>query len=144
MKSGYSVALALLAGVAIGATAMQCSHAQQKPLPLPPGQGPGAIVFKLKAYSVSELELLSDADQGAYFSGVRQAIEEHHGKALRTTAGRVVAIEGSAPAKSVALVEWDSLNDALAFYKSDAWTSMQAQRDRTYKVIRRYVVETEK
>lgn len=75
---------------------------------------------------------------------MRQSIEQHRGKALRTTAGRVVKIEGSDPPKSVALVEWDSLNDALAFYKSDAWASMQAERDKAYKVIRRYVVETEK
>ena len=112
--------------------------------PLDPAVAGGAIQFKLKAYSISELELLPGADQGAYFPEVRQAIEQHHGKALRTTAGRVVKIEGSDPPKNVALVEWDSLADALAFYKSDAWTSMQAQRDKTYKVIRRYVVETEK
>ena len=133
--------MALLAGVAIGAVAMQGLHAQPKPLP--PTSG-GVIQFKLKAYSISELELLPTADRGAYFPGVRQAIEQHHGKALRTTAGRVVKIEGSDPPTNAALVEWDSLNDALAFYKSDAWTSMQAQRDKTYKVIRRYVVETEK
>jgi uncharacterized protein (DUF1330 family) len=142
MKRAYSVPLALLAGVAIGAVAMQGLHAQTKPLP--PGAGVGAIQFKLKVYSISELELSPGADQSAYFPGVRQAIEQHHGRPLRTTAGRVVKIEGSDPPKNVALVEWDSLDDALAFYKSDAWTSMQAQRDKTYKVIRRYVVETEK
>jgi uncharacterized protein (DUF1330 family) len=142
MKTAYSVALALLAGVAIGAMAMQGLHAQPKPLD--PARSGGAIQFKLKAYTISELELLPGADQSAYFPGVREAIEQHHGKALRTTTGRVVKIEGSDPPKNAALVEWDSLDDALAFYKSDAWVSMQAQRDKTYKVIRRYVVETEK
>ena len=139
MKTAYSVPLALLAGVAIGAVAMQGLHAQPKPL-----EPVGPIQFKLKAYSISELELLPGVDQSAYFAGVRQAIEQHRGKALRTTAGRVVKIEGADPPTNVALVEWDSLVDALAFYKSDAWTAMQAQRDKTYKVIRRYVVETEK
>jgi len=44
----------------------------------------------------------------------------------------------------VGIVEWDSVDDALAFYKSDAWKAMQPQRDKAYKLIRRYVVETEK
>jgi hypothetical protein len=34
--------------------------------------------------------------------------------------------------------------DAVAFYKSKAWTDMAPQRDKAYKVIRRYVVEVEK
>jgi hypothetical protein len=46
--------------------------------------------------------------------------------------------------KSAAVVEWDSLDDAVAFYKSKAWADLAAQRDKATKVIRRYVVETEK
>jgi uncharacterized protein (DUF1330 family) len=128
MKTRYMVALTLLAGIAIGAAAVQGLHAQAK----------------LKAYSVSELEPFDTAAQAAYLPGVRKAIEAHHGKALRTAAGRVVQIEGAAPPKSSAIVEWDSVDDALAFYKSDEWKAMQPQRDKSYKVIRRYVVETEK
>lgn len=41
-------------------------------------------------------------------------------------------------------VELDSVDDALAFYNSAEWKDMQPQRDKAYKVIRRYVVETEK
>jgi uncharacterized protein (DUF1330 family) len=55
--------------------------------------------------------------------------------------GRVEHIEGAAAPKTVAIVEWDSLNGALAFYKSKAWTDMAPQRD---KALRRYVVEVEK
>jgi hypothetical protein len=44
----------------------------------------------------------------------------------------------------VALVEWDSVDDALAFYKSKAWTDLAPQRDKSQKTIRRYVVEVEK
>jgi len=128
MKTRYTVALTLLAGIAIGAAAVQGLHAQAK----------------LKAYSVSEFETFDNAAQGAYLPSARQAIEAHHGKALRTAAGRVVQIEGAAPPKNVGIVEWDSVDDALAFYKSDAWKAMQPQRDKAYKLIRRYVVETEK
>jgi len=121
--------LALLAGVAIGATALQGLHAQ------------GA---KLKAYAVSELEILDPSAQAAYLPAARKAIEAAHGRALRTAAGRVVQIEGGPAPKNAAIVEWDSLDDAVAFYKSKAWTDLAPERIKSTKVIRRYVVETEK
>ena len=61
-----------------------------------------------------------------------------------TTAGRIVEIEGAAAPKSVAIVEWDSLDDAVAFYKSKAWADLAPQRDKAVKLIRRYAVEVEK
>jgi uncharacterized protein (DUF1330 family) len=121
--------LALLAGVAIGAIALQGLHAQ------------GA---KLKAYAVSEAEILDRSAQAAYLPAARKAIEAAHGRALRTAAGRVVQIEGASPPQSAAIVEWDSLDDAVAFYKSKAWADLAPERDKSTKVIRRYVVETEK
>jgi uncharacterized protein (DUF1330 family) len=127
MKIQYS--MALLAGIAIGAIAVQGLHAQ------------GA---KLKAYSVGEAEILDASFQAAYLPAARKAIEGAHGRALRTAAGRVVQLEGGPPPKSVGIVEWDSLDDAVAFYKSKAWTDLAPQRDKAAKVIRRYVVETEK
>jgi uncharacterized protein (DUF1330 family) len=128
MRTQYTVALSLLAGFALGGLAVQGLHAQAK----------------LKAYSISELEVFDNAAEGTYLPSAREAIAAHHGKALHTTTGRVVQIDGAAPPKNVALVEWDSVDDALAFYKSDAWKAMQPQRDKAYKLIRRYVVETEK
>jgi uncharacterized protein (DUF1330 family) len=122
-------AMTLLAGVAIGAVALQGLHAQ------------GA---KPKAYSITEAEILDPAAQAAYLPAARKAIAEAHGRALRTAAGRVVPIEGSPPPKSAAIVEWDSLDDAVAFYKSKAWTDLAPERDKATKVIRRYAVETEK
>jgi uncharacterized protein (DUF1330 family) len=71
-------------------------------------------------------------------------IEEAHGRALRTAAGRVVRIEGDAPPKTAALTEWDSVDDAVAFYKSKAWADLAPQRDKAVKVVRRYAVEVEK
>ena len=121
--------MTLLAGVAIGAIALQGLHAQ------------GA---KLKAYAVSEAEILDPSAQAAYLPAARKVIAEAHGRPLRTAAGRVVQIEGGAPPKSAAIVEWDSLDDAVAFYKSKAWADLAPQRDKSTKVIRRYVVETEK
>jgi len=127
MKAQYT--MALLAGIAIGAVAVEGLQAQ------------GA---KLKAYSVSEFAVLDASVQAAYLPDARKAIEAAHGRALRTAAGRVVHIEGGPAPKSAGIVEWDSLDDAVAFYKSKAWTDLAPQRDKAVKTERRYVVEVEK
>jgi uncharacterized protein (DUF1330 family) len=129
MRSNYKIAMVLLAGVALGALAVEGLHAQ------------GA---KLKAYVISENEILDASAQAAYLPTARKLIEGAHGHALRTAGGRVVQIEGGAPPKSAALTEWDSVDDAVAFYKSKAWTDLAPQRDKAVKVVRRYAVEVEK
>jgi uncharacterized protein (DUF1330 family) len=129
MRSKFGNAMVMLAGAALGALAVEGLHAQ------------GA---KLKAYVVSENEILDASAQAAYLPTARKLIAEAHGRALRTAAGRVVQIEGGAPPKSAALTEWDSIDDAVAFYKSKAWTDLAPQRDKAVKVVRRYAVEVEK
>jgi len=128
MKTRYAVALSLIAGAALGGAAIQGLHAQAK----------------LKAYTVGEIEVTDTSAQPGYLPAVRKAIENAHGRSLRTLNGRVVSIEGGAPPKNVALIEWDSLDDAVAFYKSKAWTDLAPQRDKSQKTLRRYVVEVEK
>jgi uncharacterized protein (DUF1330 family) len=128
MKTRYTVTLSLLAGVALGVAAMQGLHAQAK----------------LKAYSIGETEVTNASAQPGYVPSIRNAIQQAHGRSLRTLNGRVVSIEGGAPPKNVAIVEWDSLDDAVAFYKSKAWTDLAPERDKSQKTIRRYVVEVEK
>ena len=128
MNTNFKIALAVVTGAALGAAAMQGLHAQAK----------------LKAYSVGEVELIG-ALPSDYLPTVRKAIENAHGRALRTLNGRVVSIEGrEPPPPNVAIVEWDSLDDAVAFYKSKAWTDLAPQRARAQITKRRYVVEVEK
>jgi uncharacterized protein (DUF1330 family) len=128
MKTRYTVVLSMIAGAALGGAAIQGLHAQTK----------------LKAYSVGEIEVIDASAQPGYVPPVRSAIQNSNGRSLRTLNGRVVSIEGGAPPKNVAIVEWDSVDDALAFYKSKAWTDLAPQRDKSQKIIRRYVVEVEK
>jgi uncharacterized protein (DUF1330 family) len=127
MNTKSKIVIAAVAGAALGAAAIQGLHAQAK----------------LKAYSVGEVEVTGTLPSD-YLPTVRKAIEAAHGRALRTVNGRVVSIEGAPPPKNVALVEWDSVDDALAFYKSKAWTDLAPQREKAQKTIRRYVVEVEK
>jgi uncharacterized protein (DUF1330 family) len=124
MKTRFVVALSLLAGAAIGAGTIQGLHAKATP----------------KAYTIGELEAV-DADAAKAFAAVAQAAQKKAGgHPFRTGGGRVVALEGTAP-KRIAITEWNSLEQAEAFYKSKAWADLAPQRDKAIKTIRRYVVE---
>jgi uncharacterized protein (DUF1330 family) len=127
MKPRYTLGLTLVAGIAIGAIAMQGLHAQTK----------------LKAYSIGELEPIAGATPSpSYLTNVRKAINDSHGRSLRTL-GKVFHIEGSPAPTRIAIVEWDSADDAKAFYNSKAWTDLAPERDKAQKTIRRYIVEVE-
>src|SRR5690242_4878132 len=95
-----SITSALLIGIAIGATAIPGLYAQ------------GA---KTKAYSISENEILDKSAQAAYLPAARKALEAAGGRSLRTFDGRVVQIEGAPAPKNVGIIEWGSLDDAVAF-----------------------------
>jgi uncharacterized protein (DUF1330 family) len=127
MNTKLKIALAVAVGAALGAGAMQGLHAQAK----------------LKAYSIVELEPIGAGPQPAYLTAVRKAITDAHGRSLHTL-GRVEHIEGATAPKRVGIVEWDSLDNAVAFYKSKAFTDLAPERDKTSKTIRRYAVEVEK
>src|SRR6516225_4363179 len=126
--SGQFVQIFGRKSAALGAAAVQGLHAQAKP----------------KAYTVSEAETLDAAAAAAFVSAVEVAQSAGGGHSLHTRGGRVVTLDGPAAPKRVALVEWDSVDDALAFYKSKAWTDLAPQRDKSQKTIRRYVVEAVK
>jgi uncharacterized protein (DUF1330 family) len=130
MNTNSKIVLAVVTGIAVGAVATHGLHAQAQ--------------AKLKAYSIGEIEVTDASAQPSYLPAVRKAIEENHGRTLRTLNGRVQHIEGAAAPKNVAIIEWDSVDDAVAFYKSKAWTDLAPQRDKSQKTIRRYVVEVEK
>ena len=73
MNTKSKLVLAVVAGAALGAAATQGLHAQAK----------------LKAYSVSELDVSDVEAQKAFLPAARTAIEGAHGRALRTAAGRL-------------------------------------------------------
>jgi uncharacterized protein (DUF1330 family) len=123
MKTKYTVALSMLAGVAIGAIAVHGLHAQAKP----------------KAYQVTESEVIDAAAIAAYNPVVQATQKAAGGRSFRTT-GRIVANVGMAP-KRVSISEWDSLEQAQAWDNSDARKNLAPQRDKAIKIIRQYLVE---
>jgi uncharacterized protein (DUF1330 family) len=126
MNTKFKFVLTAVAGAAFGAAAMQGLHAQAKP----------------KAYTISETEPLDAAAQAAYTPLVQAAQKAAGGaRNLRTAGGKIVAAEGAPPPKRIAITEWDSLEQAQAFYKSKAYTDLAPQRNKAAKTIRRYIVE---
>ena len=125
MKTHYTVALAMLAGIAIGAVAVQGLHAQAKP----------------RAYIVSELEVVDTAANATVVPLIQAAQKAAGGRTFNTGRGKIIALEGAPAPKNVAISEWDSLEQAQAFNNSPAWKNLVPQRDKSSKTIRRYLVE---
>jgi uncharacterized protein (DUF1330 family) len=124
MNTKSKMMITLVAGVALGAAAVQGLHAQAKP----------------KAYTVAELEVLDATAVAAYVPKVTEAQKAAGARPLRTAGGKIVAMEGTAP-KRVAITEFDTLEKAEAFYKSKAWTDLASERNKAVKTIKRYAVE---
>ena len=125
MSSNYKLVFGVVLGAALGAAAVQGLHAQAKP----------------KAYSVTETRTARCHGPSRVRPLVQAAQKAAGGRSFRTAGGRIVALEGAAAPKRVAITEWDSLEQAEAFYKSAAWKDLAPQRDKAIKTIRRYAVE---
>jgi uncharacterized protein (DUF1330 family) len=124
MNGRCKIALAVIAGAALGAAAMQGLHAQSKP----------------KAYIVTENEVIDAAAQAALFPLNVAAQRAAGGRPLGTAGGRIVAFAGDPP-KRVGISEWDSLDQAVAFRNSAAWRDLAPQRAKAVKTVRSYAVE---
>ena len=122
MKANFKIAIALVAGAAIGGAAIQGLHAQATP----------------KAYVVTEVEVINQAAQEAYLPKVGEVIKSTGGTFL-ARGGKIVALEGEAP-KRVTIVVYDSLEKAQASRKSPAWMALSAERSKAIKA-RSYVTE---
>jgi uncharacterized protein (DUF1330 family) len=129
MRAGYTVALSLLAGAAIGGFAVQGLHAQTK---------------QLKAYSVGEIIPIAGATVSpGYLAAARKALADAGGRSMGTLKGRVFHAEGEAPPIGVAMTEWDSADAARSFFQSKAWKDLAPEAEKTAKTVRRYIVEVE-
>src|SRR4029077_20814770 len=99
MKTKYTVALAMLAGMAVGAVAVQTLHAQAKP----------------PVYMVA-LNEVTDADRYAneYVRPAQASVKAHGG--VYVAVGPGTLIEGDLPKGPVVILRWDSL-EALKAWK---------------------------
>jgi uncharacterized protein (DUF1330 family) len=115
--------LCVLAGIAIGAFAVQGLHAQAKP----------------PVYTVTEIDVHDvDAYMKEYVPVVQPIIKKAGGNLLAASL-KVTAMLGTAP-KRVAINRWDSLEAAQALYNSPEYKAAEAIGQK-YATFRRYAVE---
>jgi uncharacterized protein (DUF1330 family) len=124
MNSNLKIVLAVVAGAALGAVAVQGLHAQAKP----------------KAYLVTEIEIIDAAAQATYATAIQGAIKAAGARNFLTAGGKTTAFVGEAP-KVVAISEWDSLEQVQAYRNSAAFKNLAPQRDKAQRQIRSYAVE---
>ena len=119
----YSIGIALVAGVAVGAATMQMLHAQATPA----------------AYSVTEIDV---TDQAGYapISAMLTTENQKSGSKQVVRGGKVETIEGAAP-KRVVISHWKSMEEAKKFYTSDAAKKGFEDRKKFTSGARTYIVE---
>jgi uncharacterized protein (DUF1330 family) len=116
MKRNSNLAVALIAGCAIGAAAMQVVHAQATP----------------PAYSIVEVDVI-DAEGFKAFAARNAAGVAAAGGRFIVRHGRVVTSAGSPP-KGVFVIAWSSLDKATGYFGSPTFKELIPLRDKTAKV----------
>jgi uncharacterized protein (DUF1330 family) len=119
MKAYYTVALAMTAGFGLGALAVQVLHAQATP----------------PAYTVAEVEVTDPETYKQYI-----AVGVPPGDAHFIARGGNMYVVNGAPPKRIAIVQWQSLEKARAFYESEAYKRVIPIRDKSSN-FRAYVIE---
>jgi uncharacterized protein (DUF1330 family) len=125
MHTKSQIVLALVAGVTLGAAAVQGLHAQAKP----------------KAYLVTESEILDQAALNSYMPRVTSALPAGGGRFLAGPGvTKATAIVGTAPQR-FGIAEFDTVDQAQAWMKSPAREALAAQRSKAIKITRQFIVE---
>ena len=124
MKTRYTVALSILAGVALGAAAVQALHAQAKPI----------------AYVVAEIDVTNpEPYEKQYVPIAAKAITDGGGKYL-VRGGETAAMYGEPPKPRIAVMAFESMEKAQAAFNSSAYKEAKKVGDK-YAKFRIYAVE---
>jgi uncharacterized protein (DUF1330 family) len=124
MKTHYTVAVSPLAGLAVGAAAMQALHAQAKP----------------PAYVVAEIDVINAAPYDKeYVPPAAKAITDGGGKYI-VRGGETTSFYGDPPKSRIAIMLFESMDKAKAAFDSPAFRAAKAIGDK-YAKFRVYAVE---
>ena len=110
------IALALLISAALGGLAVQGLHAQAKP--------PG--------YAIISIDLTDEAGFVKEYAPMAGKIITGSGGKYLARGGKVVAVEG-APVKRLVVVQFESLDKAVATFTSDAYKEARKVGDKYAK-----------
>jgi uncharacterized protein (DUF1330 family) len=124
MKMNHKLAVAVLAGAAIGVVGAEVIHAQQ--VTTPPG------------YVIAEVDVTDPATMQKYGEKVPETLApfNHH---YVVRGGKPQAVEGEAP-KGVVVIAFDSVEKARGWYDSPAYEAIKPIRQSAAK-SRIYIVE---
>jgi uncharacterized protein (DUF1330 family) len=124
MKTRYAVALSLLAGIAVGAAAVQGLHAQTKP----------------PAYVVAEIDVTNPASYDKdYVPGAIKAITDGGGKYI-VRGGATTSFFGEPPKPRIAIMVFETMDKAVAAFNSPGYKQAKKEGDK-YATFRVYAVE---
>jgi len=122
MNSKIKLTLAVLAGVVLGATAIQGLNAQSKPL----------------AYIIAEVDVTDAAVYQTYVDRNTPIVQSAGGRFL-SRGENLAALDGMAP-KRFAIFQFDNMEKAKAYRDSAAYKELIPVRDRSSK-YRSFIVE---
>jgi uncharacterized protein (DUF1330 family) len=121
----------MLAGVAVGAVAVQGLHAQGKP----------------PVYLVTEIDVTNPEAYGKEFAPKAQAsIKAAGGRQIAiggaggAGAKSITPIEGTAPPKRAVIQQWDSMEALMAWYNGAEYRAA-LEIGKKYATFRRYAIE---
>jgi uncharacterized protein (DUF1330 family) len=124
MKIQYPLSLAVVAGFALGAIAVQTLHAQGKP----------------PAYSIVEIDVTNPDAYGKEYAPTASKLLQDAGGKFLVRGGKAVAIDGEPPKGRVVVVAWENIDKAQAAFTSDAYKENRKIGDK-YAKFRIYAVE---
>jgi uncharacterized protein (DUF1330 family) len=124
LKTRYTVALSVVAGVALGAAVVQALHAQAKP----------------SAYVVAEIDVLNlEPYDKEYVPPAAKAINDGGGKYI-VRGGETASFYGEPPKPRIAIMVFESMEKAKAAFDSTAYKDAKKVGDK-YAKFRVYAVE---
>jgi uncharacterized protein (DUF1330 family) len=123
MKTRFVVLVSVMAGVALGAAAVQALHAQAKP--------PAFVVGEIDVKDAAMLDK-------EYVPNASKAVRDGGGKYL-VVGGKSVSFYGEPP-RRIAIMAFDNLEKAEAAFNSAAYKQAKAVGDK-YATFRIYAVE---
>jgi uncharacterized protein (DUF1330 family) len=122
MNTKFKLTLAVLAGVALGVTAIQGLNAQTKPL----------------AYIIAEVEVTDAAVYQTYLDRNTPIVQSAGGRFLSRGENQV-ALDGTPP-KRFAIIQFDTMEKAKAYRDLAAYKELIPMRDKSSK-YRSFIVD---
>jgi uncharacterized protein (DUF1330 family) len=124
MRTSYTIAVAMLTGVAIGGLAVQALHAQAKP----------------PAFYVGEIDVTDDAGYQRDFVPQSGASVQSTGGRFLARGGQTTTLLGEPVKKRVVIQQWDSMEQLKSWFDSAEQKKLRDVQAK-YSKVRAYAVE---